>query len=306
MAARDPNPLYTAVNAKLAQVVADCPEPPPWSEAWQRLGPESSEEERLAVYQAVRDAGSVPEEAGFYLVSWQIDVLTLEQADEELQDYEDRLEEIRQAHGLGEDEDWDEGQGPPDYQAVLRQQHAAWDALYLANLEEYGEHEMARLLREDRAQFDRRSEAGRRFFHGDVPDEEAEGPAWLDDLLGVVARCIEPDSPMGPLGLRFREEDDFWEIRIYTTPVELVGGAQDGAVVLPGFTLDLLELQAAFEEVVDCVWDALGLNCPEGPYVAIEGTFQGHELYLQVLARPPEDEEPGLKVDTTRRPRRRQ
>jgi len=36
-----------------------------WHEAWSRLGPESSEEERLAVYHAVRDAGSVPEDAAF-------------------------------------------------------------------------------------------------------------------------------------------------------------------------------------------------------------------------------------------------
>jgi hypothetical protein len=42
----------------------------------------------------------------------------------------------------------------------------------------------------------------------------------------------------------------------------------------------------------------------EGPHVAIEGAFQGREGYLQVLARAPEDEEPGLKVDTRRRPRR--
>ncbi len=164
---------------------------------------------------------------------------------------------------------------------------------------------MAQLFRAGREQFDRLSEAGRRFFHGGLPEEDSEEPAWLDDLLEAVAHCVEPDSPMGPLGMRYWEEDDFWEIRIFPTPVELVGGAQDGAVVLPGFTLDLRELQAAFEEIVECVWNALGLNVPEGPHVAIEGTFQGHEVYLQVLARPPEDEEPGLKVDTTRNPPRR-
>ncbi len=305
MAAHDRNPLHAAINAKLAQLVADSPEVPPWYEAWQRLGPESAEEERLAVYQAVRDAGSVPEEAGFYLVSWQIDALTLEEADEELQDYEDRLGEIRQAHGLDEDEDWEEGEGPPDYQDVLRQQQATWDALYLASLEEHGEQGMAQLFREDREQFDRLSEVGRQFFHGDLPEEDDEEPAWLDELLDIVSNSIEPDSPMGPLRMRYWEEDDFWEIRIHTTPVELVGGAHDGEVVLPGFTLEVMELQAAFEEVVALDWNALGLTFPEGPHVAIEGTFQGHDVYLQVLARPPEDEEPGLKVDTTRRPRRR-
>ncbi len=196
-------------------------------------------------------------------------------------------------------------QVPPEYQEIWHQQQAAWDALYQANLEAYGEPALARLFRENREQFDRLSEAGRRYFHGDQPAEEAGDPAWLDELLEAVASCVEPDSPMGPLGLRYWEEDGFWEVWIYPTPVELVGGAQDGAVVLPGFTLNLVDFQAAFEEVVACVWDALGLDFPEGPHVAVEGRFQGHEVYLQVLARPPEDEEPGLKVDTTRRPRRR-
>ena len=32
-------------------------------------------EERLAVYRAVRDASSVPSEAGFFLIAWMLDVL---------------------------------------------------------------------------------------------------------------------------------------------------------------------------------------------------------------------------------------
>jgi hypothetical protein len=44
---------------------------------------------------------------------------------------------------------------------------------------------------------------------------------------------------MGPLGLRYLVEDAFWEVWIYPTPVELVGGAVDGEVVVPGFTLEL-------------------------------------------------------------------
>jgi hypothetical protein len=103
--------------------------------------------------------------------------------------------------------------------------------------------------------------------------------------------------------MRYREEEGFWDVWVFPTPVELVGGAHDGAVVVPGFSLDLEELQAVFDEVVAFVWNALGLNYPEGSYVSIEGVFQGRELYLQVLARAPEDEEPGLKVDASRRPR---
>ncbi len=75
MAAHDPNPLHAAINVKLAQIVADSPESPPWYEAWKPLGPESSEEDRLAVDRAVRDAGSLPEEPGCFLGSCPVEGL---------------------------------------------------------------------------------------------------------------------------------------------------------------------------------------------------------------------------------------
>ena len=109
---------------------------------------------------------------------------------------------------------------------------------------------------------------------------------------------------MGPLGLRYQEEESFWEVWIYPTPVELVGGAHDGAMVVPGLRLDLEQLRQEFDSIVALGWDALGLNWPEGPHVFIEGVFRGREVCLQVLANAPEDEEPGLKLDTTRRRRR--
>ena len=51
-------------------------------------------------------------------------------------------------------------------------------------------------------------------------------------------------------------------------------------------------------------WNALGLNDPDGPHVYVEGVFRGREVFLQVLAYAPEGEEPGLRVDATRRGRR--
>ena len=51
-------------------------------------------------------------------------------------------------------------------------------------------------------------------------------------------------------------------------------------------------------------WNGLGSNFPEGAHVSVEGVYQGHEVYVQVLAYAPEDEEPGMKVDATNTPRR--
>ena len=109
MKARDNDPLHEPINAKLAEVVAGLSTPPAWFDGWTGLGPDSTEEARLAVYRAVRDSGLLPEEAGFYLVSWQIDAMTSLDAETTLRDLDDRMKAIEGAHGLEEGELW-----PPD------------------------------------------------------------------------------------------------------------------------------------------------------------------------------------------------
>ena len=53
-------------------------------------------------------------------------------------------------------------------------------------------------------------------------------------LVDVVVGYMEAHSPTGPVGFRYREEDAIGELVVYPTPVELVGGADDGAVVVQG------------------------------------------------------------------------
>jgi len=111
---------------------------------------------------------------------------------------------------------------------------------------------------------------------------------------------MEPHGTLGPLGFRWREEDDFCEITVYSTPGEVVGGA----VVVPGFLLDVQALMSAFEELVDVHWcsQPFGPQDHRGQHISIEGVYQGHEVYLEVLAEAPGDEEPGFKVDLSGSP----
>jgi hypothetical protein len=301
---RDHHPWHAAIYQKLGDIVAASSIPPPWQAAWLGLRPNATDEERLAVYQAVRTAGSVPAAAGCFLVAWLLDGLTDHRAEEGLREFEARLATVRQQYGLEEDASAESDDAPPEYRKTMQQMNDAWDALYLATLEEYGEHELARLFRTDPDQFDQLYETGRRFFHPDDGDDEGETD-WLDLLLDMVSSCVEADSPMGPLELRYCEEEQFWEVTIHPTPVELVGGRHDGEVVMPGITLDLEQLRAAFDSIVAFGWNALGLHWPEGPHVYVEGVFQGREVYLQVLAYPPTDEEPGLKLNAPPKTRRR-
>ena len=60
------NPFYAAINAKLAEIIERTS--PIWSDGWEKLGLTATGGERLAVYQAILDSGSVPAAAGLYLV----------------------------------------------------------------------------------------------------------------------------------------------------------------------------------------------------------------------------------------------
>jgi len=293
----DDVPLHAAINAKLAEIAAESLQQPSWHEEWSRLGLHATDEERLNVYKSVRDGGSVPSEAGFFLVAWVIDTMMTERTVEEFREAEEQLEAIRQKYDLEEDTPPDEADTPDEYRQACQQMDEALDALYAAILEEHGENEMAQLFREDPEQFEDLYEVGRQFFHEQANDDEAEVDDWLNTLLNEVSDCIDADSPMGPLGLRYHEDDGYWEVWIYPTPVELVGGRHDGEVVVPGFMLDLEQLREAFDSVSAFHWNAIGLNDPAGPQVTIEGVFQGREVSLHVLAYAPEGEEPGLKFD---------
>jgi hypothetical protein len=123
--------------------------------------------------------------------------------------------------------------------------------------------------------------------------------AWMNELVEVVASCIEAYRPMGAMGWRYHAADELVALVVYPTPVALVGGVHDGAIVIPGFSLDVQALQAVFAGVTALQWHTQGFgpDDEDGPQLSIEGMYQGQSVWLRVLAEPPEDEEPGLQLD---------
>ena len=127
-------------------------------------------------------------------------------------------------------------------------------------------------------------------------------PAWMESIIDVVANCMEPHGELA-LGYRWRNEDDYWEIWVYPTPAELVGGAADGTVVSPGFSLDVQGVSTSFEELEAVQWRAqpFGPHDQDGEHLSFEGVYDGHDVWLLVLSQAPDDEEPGFRVDLTRK-----
>ncbi len=77
MSTKSQGRLHTVIDDKLSAIATFLREPPPWNGPWLRLGTESTWVERLSVCQAVRNSGSIPAEAGYFLVSWIIEELAI-------------------------------------------------------------------------------------------------------------------------------------------------------------------------------------------------------------------------------------
>ena len=94
-----------------------------------------------------------------------------------------------------------------------------------------------------------------------------------------------------PIGCHyyFNKVSDQWEVSLFAANTETIGGERDGCVSYSRFGLDLKELMTAFDEIATCSWQALSLGSDDevGPHVSLEGTFEGHNVWLRVLAQPP-------------------
>ena len=293
--------LRTTIRAKLQAVVETMVTPPPWYDAWEKLPCTPTDGERLAMYQAIRRCGTLPEEASCFLVSSLIDYIAAREADEALGEYEDRLEAIQQQYGFCEGGVWPFGTAPAGYEELQQQYRQAWGEVFACKLEQLGEMGMARLFHEDQKHFDQIVNAGRQYFFGPEGNADNLTAVWLHRLVEAVAGCMEADAPMGPLGYRYGEDDGLWEITCIPPQSNWWVAQVDGEVVAPGFHLDIEQLRGHFDQVDAIAWGSLGLPDGEGPHIAVEGVFHGHRVFCPRVVLRPQDEEPGMKFNTTPR-----
>lgn len=272
-----------AILRTLAELSAATPAPP-WQDAWKGLAPASSEEQRLAVYQAVRDADSLAPEAGFYLVASQIQHMTWGE-NEAVQALEQRVEALEQQHSVDENDDFFVPEDlPAEYREAVQRLAEAHEAAFAAKLVAYGEHEMARLYWSDRDEFERRLGFGQLFFDG-VFARVVKSLDWLGDLLKAVKRCLQAERPLGPLALRYRQDRDCtWVVTMY-----LADQDHRGALPTPNVTIDLQRLRRKFDPLMP-----FGASVG-GQDVQVEGGYRSRKVSLRLLSEPPRGDGLGLE-----------
>ncbi len=262
--------LHAVIDARLSAITTSLPEPPPWNEPWLRLGPESTWEERLVVCQAVRNSGSIPAEAGYFLVSWIIEDLAT-------------VVESERADGL---------------QFINRRESRRdTDRIFADLLDQHGEHEMAEQFRTDPLGHAQRREVGRRFFFGSKGAEPPQDPAWLKAFVKVLSSSLLSDRGSSHLGIRYREDNGYWEISVY--PIHGRGNHEEaeGTVASPSFAWNIEELRSIFDSIDGSGWYAVPPGGTECPYLWIEGNYQTQEVFLRLLPGAPDHVELGEKCE---------
>jgi hypothetical protein len=295
---------YTAIDEKLEALVAAAPTPPAWLAAWthsrrgQKLTPDgpveqAGPEERLAVWQAVRASGDLPDDAGFYLVADQARFLTELQIGEAMEQIDVATDALWNERGL---EEW-RSQAPRDSEVFLAFRGrcpATWDRLYVNRLIRHGEKDTARLYQTDRERFAERMERGHDYFYPPPPKASREPPPpWLRALLeGVVeSGCISVVDVIQPASICY----DFMEIEgrvgvlFSLSPGEWVGGPHDGEKVLRQFRVDVERLKGVFDEVDEVAWRPFGDKRIVVDHIGVSGTYRGHPVTFYLLSRPPDD-----------------
>ncbi len=178
-----------------------------------------------------------------------------------------------------------------------RESRRTTDRRFSNLLDQHREHEMAERFRTYPLGHARRREVGRRFFFEEIGEEPLQDPAWIKEFIGVVSSSLLTDRSTRHLGIRYRVDDDNWEISVY--PIFEGGDHEEaeGSGASPSFAWNIEELRSIFDSIDGSGWYAVppgGTGCP---YLWIEGDYQDHAVFLRLLPGEPDHVESGEKCE---------
>ena len=123
-------------------------------------------------------------------------------------------------------------------------------------------------------------------------------PQWILEFANSVAGCLEPIEPMPPLGCHYHHCETGWEITLFPSQTEIVGGPQDGRFIAPRFCVDILAVTQLFSKVNEVAWQSksVGEEDQLGSHIAISGLFETENVSIRILKAAPNCFDPGRKA----------
>ena len=98
-----------------------------------------------------------------------------------------------------------------------------------------------------------------------------------------------PADVMAPVGCHYCCVEQTWEISLFASSTQIVGGERDGEVRRSRFCLDIDAIGKLFTEVRSVSWQAHALASDDelGPHVELDGIYVEKDVKLRILAFPP-------------------
>lgn len=123
---------------------------------------------------------------------------------------------------------------------------------------------------------------------------------WINELASEIGVRLLPIDFPPPLGCHVFDEDGLVELTLFFGATETMGGELDGCHRSARFHFDLLGVTELFDDVQSFFWQPLTIDTEDdlGPHVSIEGTYQGNQVWVRVLSRPPENVSAGVIANT--------
>jgi hypothetical protein len=132
------------------------------------------------------------------------------------------------------------------------------------------------------------------------PQSAHTRPDWLAELAQGAADCLIADD-LGPMGCHYCQSEGVWEISLFVSATEILGGARDGQRFPGCFHLDVQRLLALFGEVTEILWQAWPLGRADedelGAHISVEGACSGQRICLRILAEAPRRFDVGRYAD---------
>jgi len=114
-------------------------------------------------------------------------------------------------------------------------------------------------------------------------------PEWLQEFCDAVALQMDPVDLLAPVGCHFCRVEGVWEIALFASSTQIVGGKKDGVLRHSPFNVDVRAVMELFSNVRSVCWQALPQASDDelGPHLSIEGSLADHQVSLRILARAP-------------------
>lgn len=129
-------------------------------------------------------------------------------------------------------------------------------------------------------------------------------PLWLEETVNQVTAQFHAMDFLAPIGCHYFHDEsrDVWEVTLFVSQTETLGGEFDGKRTNSRFSLDLTGWESIFTEVHRFSWQAVSMGDDDdlGPHVSLEGRVNENDVWLRIVAEPPPQFEVGRIADTKR------